>query len=171
MTFRSKNLTQHKLRNQNTKPINKSICHLLRTLFTYANAFSIISKNKDARTKSIEADANRNALFSVSNSHQMANSFIQKTYRFKPVRRVWIPKPGKKALRPIDTPTQRDRIVQEAIRGILDAIFEPKFRDFERYKQRLASNSGFRPSTSCYSALTTLKRKRPKNKPRYRQGY
>ncbi|NJR76101.1 MAG: RNA-directed DNA polymerase, partial [Scytonema sp. CRU_2_7] len=68
-----------------------------------------------------------------------------------------IPKPGKKKMRPIDTPTQKDRIIQEALRGILEAIYEPEFKEFEEYTSGLCSNYGFRPRKSTWDAVAVLK--------------
>jgi hypothetical protein len=43
-------------------------------------------------------------------------------------------------------------VVQEAIRGILEAIYEPEFREFEQ-RTKVASNFGFRPTKSCWDAI------------------
>jgi RNA-directed DNA polymerase len=88
---------------------------LLCNPYTFVNAYTAISKNKGALTKGIDPEETIASYFGLINAENIAKRFPTNFYQWKPVRRVWIPKPGKKTTQPIDTPIQEDRIVQEAI--------------------------------------------------------
>jgi RNA-directed DNA polymerase len=55
---------------------------------------------------------------------ELANRLKRKTYEPQAVKRVWIPKPNSKKMRPLGIPTITDRVVQTAARLVLDPIFE-----------------------------------------------
>lgn len=150
-----KKLNKHTELNKKTDHINYKICHLLYDPFTYINAYAKISKNKGALTKGHQ-DENTMQLFGLVKAKNIAKKIQKGEYQFKPTSRTWIPKPGKKKKRPIDVPTQSDRIVQEAIRGILEAIYEPEFQEHGKKTKDLSNNYGFRPRKSCWSAIEKL---------------
>lgn len=65
-------------------------------------------------------------------------------YQPKPVKREWIDKPGSAEKRPLGIPTVTDRVVQAAVRMVIEPIFEHRF----------AKHSyGFRPGCGCKDAL------------------
>lgn len=68
-------------------------------------------------------------------------------YRPAAIKRVWIPKPGSSEKRPLGIPTVRDRVVQAALRNVIEPIFE---RDFA------PQSYGFRPGRGCKDALRRM---------------
>ena len=66
------------------------------------------------------------------------------SYQPKPVKRVWIPKPGSTEKRPLGIPVVRDRIVQTSLRMVIEPICEVTFAEH---------SYGFRPGRGCQDAL------------------
>ena len=75
---------------------------------------------------------------------ELQESLRGNRYEAKPVKRVWIPKLGSKEKRPLGIPVVKDRIVQTALRNVLEPIFEKSFAEH---------SYGFRPGRGCKDAL------------------
>lgn len=78
------------------------------------------------------------------NLEAIAQSLTQQRYQAEAIKRVWIPKPGSQEQRPLGIPTVRDRVVQTALRNVIEPIFEAEFAQH---------SYGFRPRKGCKDAL------------------
>ncbi len=109
---------------------------------TLQAAWEQVKANKGAAgidRQSIEAFASNELAY----LNELAKDLEQGTYRPQAVRRVEIPKAGGKT-RPLGIPTVKDRIVQTAVKRVIEPIFEKEF---------LPMNYGFRPGRGCKDAL------------------
>lgn len=74
----------------------------------------------------------------------LATALREGRYQPQAIRRVHIPKPGSNEQRPLGIPTVRDRVVQGAVRHVIEPIFEKEFAEH---------SYGFRPRRGCKDAL------------------
>jgi len=86
-------------------------------------------------------DFERNLTHNLDRLHQ---ELQDGSYRPRPIRRVYIDKPGSNDKRPLGIPCVRDRVVQAALRLVIEPIFEKEF---------VQSSYGFRPRRGCKDAL------------------
>ncbi|NMP22274.1 reverse transcriptase domain-containing protein [Sulfobacillus harzensis] len=86
---------------------------------------------------------------------RLGQAMREHRYKPLPVRRVFIPKPGTTKQRPLGIPAVRDRVAQQAVRQILEPIWEPTFSP---------DSYGFRPGRSAHDAVFVIEE-------RLRQGY
>ena len=106
----------------------------------YMEAYKNLYANRGASTRGIDNDT------ADGFSEEYVQSIIQEladlSYQPKPVRRVYIPKRNGK-VRPLGIPSFRDKLVQDAIRQVLQPIYEPIFSYSSRFspKQELSYRS------------------------------
>ena len=79
-----------------------------------------------------------------ANLARLSEALRSGTYRPQRIRRHYIPKPGSQEKRPLGIPTVQDRVVQTALRAVLEPIFERAFAPH---------SYGFRPKRGCKDAL------------------
>jgi RNA-directed DNA polymerase len=80
----------------------------------------------------------------AKNLGQLEEQLRTGNYRPQAIRRVEIPKPGTQETRPLGIPTVRDRVVQAAVRHVMEPILERQFAEH---------SYGFRPNLGCKDAL------------------
>ena len=78
---------------------------------------------------------------------RLGQTMREHRYQPLPVRRVWIPKPGTKKQRPLGVPAIRDRVAEEAMRRVMEPIWDPTFSP---------DSYGFRPGRSAHDAVHRL---------------
>jgi len=79
----------------------------------------------------------------VDNLRALCRDLMNGSFEPFPLRRAYVPK-NEKELRPLGIPAVRDRVAQEALRRLLNPIFEPLFHD---------SSYGFRQGRNCHMAI------------------
>ena len=115
--------------------INKEMLRDCHIQMDGDKAVGIDGVTKDEYGKNLEA-----------NLELLVERLKKKSYRPKPARLVEIPKENGK-MRPLSIYSYEDKLVQEALRRILEAVFEPMFYD---------EMMGFRPNRGCHKTIKKL---------------
>ena len=117
---------------------------LYRQLFNpqlYLLAYGRIYSNKGAMTPG--ADAETADGMTLGKIERIIDALRHERYRFKPVKRVYIPKKDGKQ-RPLGLPSWSDKLLGEVVRLLLEAYYEPQFSEHSH---------GYRPGRGCHTAL------------------
>lgn len=112
----------------------------------YYHAYQNLYANNGASTRGINKDTADG--FSKAKINRIIKMLADETYSPHPSRRTYIQKANGK-MRPLGIPTFTDKLVQEVLRMILEAVYEPVFLD---------CSHGFRPNRSCHTALKSIKK-------------
>lgn len=141
-------------------PISSNLMPIVSSMEVLQLAYANIKSNKGSMTKgttSNTADAS-----SKKQLEGIAKQLKDGTFKFPPVRRTYLPKPGKavkkkwtkqnliKIGRPLGMPDFNSKLVQEAIRLVLNAIYEPLF-------DNLGVSNGFREAKGCHDAIKDIR--------------
>ena len=128
---------------------NNKYERLYRNLYNpefYLLAYANIAKSQGSMTQGVDGQTLDN--MSLPRINRIIESIRNRTYQPKPAKRKYIPKKNGK-LRPLGITSTDDKLVQEVVRMILEAIYEPTFSN---------NSHGFRPKRSCHTALTQVKK-------------
>lgn len=136
------------IRKNSTKNKDEIFTKLFRYMLRpdlYYTAYQKLYANNGAATNGVDSDTADG--FSEKKVNAIIKTLLEGTYCPKPARRTYIKKKNGK-MRPLGVPTFTDKLVQEVLRMILEAVYEPVFLD---------CSHGFRPNRSCHTALKDLK--------------
>ena len=136
-------LTVIQERGKQKKPIER-VYKLLFNRELYLNAYAKLYPNNGAMTKGV-TDETVDGM-SIQKIDRMIEILREEKYQWKPARREYIKKKnGKK--RPLGIPVWGDKVLQEVMRQILEAYYEPQFSKHSH---------GFRPNRGCHTALQEI---------------
>src|SRR6266581_6347440 len=113
----------------------------------YLMAYGKIYRNAGALTPGSTAETVDD--MSLGKIDAIIEAVRYERYRWTPTRRVYIEKKNSTKKRPLSMPTWSDKLLQEVIRLLLEAYYEPQFRD---------CSHGFRPERGCHTALREIDR-------------
>jgi group II intron reverse transcriptase/maturase len=136
------------IRNRSIKGLHleEDVYRQLYNPLLYLRAYSRIYKNDGALTPGITEETADG--MSKAKIETIIEQLRAERFRWTPVRRVEIPKKnGKK--RPLGLPTWTDKLLQEGMRSLLEAFYEPRFS---------VHSHGFRPGKGCHTALAEIYR-------------
>jgi retron-type reverse transcriptase len=137
-------LTAIRKRGSEGKPLER----VYRQLFNrnlYLLAYAKIYANAGAMTPGPDAETVDG--MSIAKIDGLIELLRHERYRWKPVRRVYIEKKNSTKKRPLGIPSWPDKLLQEVIRLILEAYYEPQFSDHSH---------GFRPDRGVGTALSKV---------------
>ncbi len=126
----------------------KSIERVYKLLFNrelYLTAYAKLYPNSGAMTKG-STDETVDGM-SIQRIDKIIELIREEKYQWQPVRREYIPKKDGKR-RPLGIPTWGDKLLQEVMRMILEAYYEPQFSEHSH---------GFRHNKGCHTALQEIK--------------
>jgi group II intron reverse transcriptase/maturase len=113
----------------------------------YLRAYARLYANKGAMTPGTTEETVDG--MSLAKIEKIINDLRYERYRWTPVRRIYIEKKNSRKKRPLGIPSWSDKLLQEVIRSILKAYYEPQFSDHSH---------GFRPNRGCHTALKEIER-------------
>lgn len=136
-------LTVYSDRGRRGLPLEGVYRQLFRRDF-YLRAYGRIYRNAGAMTPGVTGETVD--AMSLVKIDRIIDALRREAYRWSPAKRVYIPKKNGKR-RPLGLPTWSDKLVQEVLRLLLEAYYEPRFSNLSH---------GFRPGRGCHTALQEI---------------
>lgn len=130
-------------RGKQDKPLER-VYKLLFNRELYLIAYAKLYPNNGAMTKGVSEETIDG--MSIQKIDMIIEQLRRETYYWRPARREYIPKKNGKH-RPLGIPVWSDKLLQEVIRMILEAYYEPQFSEHSH---------GFRPKRGCHTALQEI---------------
>lgn len=137
--------------NSNRQWINDDLYRLLYRPELYILAYERIKSKPGNMTSGTDGETLDG--FSLETIQSIIQEMRTEQFRFKPVRTTFIPKANGK-MRRLGIPCVRDKVVQEAMRLVLEAIYDSPYGSYFR-----ETSHGFRPNHSCHTALREFRGK------------
>jgi hypothetical protein len=107
----------------------------------------------------------------LSKIEAIIGALRQERYRWTPVRRTYINKKGSSKKRPLGLPTWSDKLLQEVLRLILEAYYEPQFSDRSHgFRPRLQPGEPTQPVSALHAAMAARLQTRTVRRPARRSG-
>ena len=132
-------------RGERRLPLNR-VYRMIGHRDLYLAAYGKLYANKGATTPGVNPTDTVDGM-SLKRIERIIAQLETGTYQWTPVKRTYIKK-KKGGQRPLGLPGWNDKLLQEVIRMILDAYYEPRFAD---------NSHGFRPGRGCHTALETIR--------------
>ena len=112
-----------------------------------SHAYHLVRANKGAPgIDGVSFESIKEGEGEITFLRKLGQELWEKQYRCQAVRRVWIPKPDG-SQRPLGIPTIRDRVVQQALKLVIEPVFEADFCE---------CSYGFRPKRSAHDAVDAI---------------
>jgi group II intron reverse transcriptase/maturase len=138
-------LNIHQKRGSEGLPLERVYKHLFNPEL-FLQAYGKIYRNLGAMTRGTTKETVDG--MDLQRIHNIIGLLRLERYKWTPVRRTEIPKANGKT-RPLGIPTWSDKLVQEALRTLLEPYYEQKFSDHSH---------GFRPNRGCHTALQEVRK-------------
>jgi RNA-directed DNA polymerase len=127
---------------------NVKLLHRLQKLLLKSTSAKLLATRRVTQDNSGKKTAGIDGVAELNQEKRLKLALnLKLKEKGKPVRRVWIPKPGKTEKRPLGIPTMEDRARQALVKTVLEPEWEARFEP---------NSYGFRPGRSCHDAIEAI---------------